>query len=289
MVSATSRRSFLRHAAIAATTACSASSLPALPLSAPEEMRQPRIKLGVCSYSFHKFDRAHVIDFVKQLNTPWLNVKDVSDHLPMKPASATDDALAAYKAAGIELTAAGVIYFPTKDPADIEQKFAYAKKIGVPLIVGSPTRETLPAVEAFVKQYDIRLAIHNHGPEDKEWPSPLDVLKAIEPMDRRIGLCIDVGHTERAGTDVVGAIHKGGARVFDIHMKDLADLSKKESQVAVGDGKMPVRGIFEALNAIGYKGYVDLEYEIQENDPLPGMVKSFAFMRGVLAGMGYAG
>jgi sugar phosphate isomerase/epimerase len=85
----------------------------------------------------------------------------------------------------------------------------------------------------------------------------------------------------------VDAIHKGGARVFDIHMKDLADLSKKESQVAVGDGKMPVRAIFEALNAIGYKGYVDLEYEIQENDPLPGMVKSFAFMRGVLAGMGY--
>ena len=252
-------------------------------------MRQPRIKLGVCSYSFHKFDRAHVIDFVKQLNTPWLNVKDVSDHLPMKPASATDDALAAYKAAGIELTAAGVIYFPTKDPADIEQKFAYAKKIGVPLIVGSPTRETLPAVEPFVKQYDIRLAIHNHGPEDKEWPSPLDVLKAIEPMDRRIGLCIDVGHTARTGTDVVDAIHKGGARVFDIHMKDLADLSKKESQVAVGDGKMPVRAIFEALHAIGYKGYVDLEYEIQENDPLPGMVKSFAFMRGVLAGMGYEG
>ena len=288
MVSATSRRSFLRHAAIAATTACSVSSLPALPLSAPEETRQARIKLGVCSYSFHKFDRAHVIDFVKQLNTSWLNVKDIGDHLPMKPASATDDALAAYKAAGIELTAAGVIYFPTKDPADIEQKFAYAKKIGVPLIVGSPTRETLPAVEPFVKQYDIRLAIHNHGPEDKEWPSPLDVLKAIEPMDSRIGLCIDVGHTARTGTNVVAAIHKGGARVFDIHMKDLADLSKKESQVAVGDGKMPVRGIFEALNAIGYNGYVDLEYEIQENDPLPGMVKSFAFMRGVLAGMGYA-
>jgi sugar phosphate isomerase/epimerase len=63
----------------------------------------------------------------------------------------------------------------------------------------------------------------------------------------------------------------------------------KESQVAVGDGKMPIRGIFEALHAIGYKGYVDLEYEIHEDDPLPGMIKSFAYMRGVLAGMGYEG
>jgi sugar phosphate isomerase/epimerase len=282
MDSATSRRSFLRKAALAA---CAVTASPAISFSAAEDSRQPQIRLGVCSYSFHKFDRAHVIDFVKQLNTPWLNVKDINDHLPITPPSATSDALAAYKAAGIELTAAGVIYFPTSDSADIQQKFEYAKRIGVPLIVGSPTRETLPAVEPFVKQYNIRLAIHNHGPEDKQWPSPLDVLKAVEPMDPRIGLCIDVGHTARTGTDVVQAIHKAGPRLFDLHMKDLADMSKKESQVAVGEGKMPVRGIFEALHAIRYQGFVDLEYEIHEDDPLPGMIESFAYMRGVLAGM----
>ena len=247
----------------------------------------PQIKLGVASYSFHKFDRAHVIEFVKQLNTPYLNAKDVNDHLPMSPVSATEDAVKAYKAAGIELTSAGVIYFASNDRADIQQKFEYAKRAGVSLIVGSPTREVLPAVEAFVKQYDMRLAIHNHGPEDKQWPSPLDILSVISPMDKRIGLCIDVGHTARAGTDPVEAIHKAGPRVFDLHVKDLADLKIKESQVAVGDGKMPIRGIFEALHAIGYKGFVDLEYEIHEDDPLPGMMKSFAYMRGVLAGMGY--
>jgi sugar phosphate isomerase/epimerase len=154
------------------------------------------------------------------------------------------------------------------------------------VIVGSPTQEVLPMMESFVKQYDMRLAIHNHGPEDKEWPSPLDILKAIESTDKRIGLCMDMGHTARAlngsPTAVIDAIHKAGTRLFDVHIKDLADLTKKESQVAVGDGKMPIRGIFEALNAIGYKGYVDLEYEIHDDDPLPGMMKSFAYMRGVL-------
>lgn len=254
---------------------------------AAEKKGKPQIRLGVCSYSFHKFDRAHVIDFMKQLNETRLNAKDVNDHLPMKPAEATDAAVAAYKAAGIELTAAGVIYFPTKDSADIQQKFEYTKRAGVNLIVGSPTREVLPDVESFVKQYDMRLAIHNHGPEDKQWPSPLDILKVIEPMDKRIGLCIDVGHTERAGTNPIEAIHKAGSRLFDVHIKDLADLSVKESQVAVGDGKMPVRGIFEALHEIGYKGNVDLEYEIHDDEPLPGMIKSFAYMRGVLAGMEY--
>jgi sugar phosphate isomerase/epimerase len=207
----------------------------------------------------------------------------------MTPPEGTGLAVSAYRAAGIELTAAGVIYFPTKDSADIEQKFQYATRAGVPLIVGSPTRESLPEVEKFVKQYDIRLAIHNHGPEDKEWRSPFDVLKAIAPLDRRIGLCIDVGHTARTGTDPVEAIRKSGSRVFDVHIKDLADMAVKESQVAVGDGRMPIRGIFEALNAIGYKGNVDLEYEIHEDDPLPGMIKSFAYMRGVLAGMEYEG
>jgi sugar phosphate isomerase/epimerase len=136
-----------------------------------------------------------------------------------------------------------------------------------------------------VKEYDIRIAIHNHGPEDKLWPSPLDVLKAVKNMDSRIGCCIDLGHTARAGTDVVQAIHAAGPRLFNIHIKDLTNFQDKESQVAVGDGIMPVRKIFEALHAIEYRGFVDLEYEVHPDDPMPGVISSFAYMRGVLAGM----
>jgi sugar phosphate isomerase/epimerase len=107
-------------------------------------------------------------------------------------------------------------------------------------------------------------------------------------MDKRIGCCIDVGHTVRAGTDVVEAIRAAGPRLFNMHMKDLADFTAKESQVAVGQGKMPVREIFAELAAIGYKGFVDLEYEIKGDDPMPGVIESIAYMRGVLVGMGYA-
>ena len=114
----------------------------------------------------------------------------------------------------------------------------------LPTAIISPT---LPRVEKFVKEYDIRLAIHNHGPEDKIWASPLDILKAIKGLDPRIGCCIDVGHTVRAGTDVIEAIHAVGPRLFNMHIKDLTSFTDKESQVAVGDGKMPVRKIFEAL------------------------------------------
>jgi sugar phosphate isomerase/epimerase len=103
-----------------------------------------------------------------------------------------------------------------------------------------------------------------------------------------MGCCIDIGHCERAGVDPVQAIHAVGPRLFNLHAKDLTDFTSRESQVAVGEGIIPFRRIFEALIAIGYKGFVDLEYEIHGDDPMPGVTESFAYMRGVLAGMGYA-
>ncbi len=243
--------------------------------------------LGVASYTFRSFPRAQVIEYLKQLKVTTLNAKDVKDHLPMTTPEATTQAVEAYKAAGIKLTAVGTVYFPKDEDEDIRSKFEYAKRAGVSVIVtGDPTLQTLPRIEKFVKEYDIRIAIHNHGPEDKIWPSPLDVLKAVKNMDPRMGCCIDVGHTERAGTDVIQAIHAAGSRLFDVHIKDLTDFTSKESQVTVGDGKMPIRAIFEALLAIKYKGNVDLEYEVHGDDPMPGVMNSFAYMRGVLAGMG---
>lgn len=245
------------------------------------------IRLGIASYTFRKFDQAHLIEFMKELKTPYLNLKDV--HLPMTPADQVATRAAEYRAAGMKLTAAGTIYFPKDEDDDIRAKFEYCKAAGISLIVGAPTHQTLPRVEKFVKEYNIRVGIHNHGTEDKQWPSPLDVLAAVKNMDPRLGCCIDVGHTMRTGTDVVTAIRKAGPRLFDVHMKDLADGKVKESQVAVGQGVMPVRDIFKALIDMKYAGNVDLEYEIFDDNPMPGVMQSFAYMRGVLAGMGYKG
>jgi sugar phosphate isomerase/epimerase len=245
--------------------------------------------LGLCSYTFRNFDRAQLIGFMKQINVLSLNAKDVKNHLPMDPAEEAK-ALDDYHAAGIQLHAIGTVYFPKDEDDDIRSKFEYAKRAGVSVIVaGDPAPETLPRIEKFVKEYDIRFAIHNHGPEDKLWHSPLDVLKVVGNMDPRMGCCIDIGHTVRAGTDVVEAIKQVGPRLFNMHTKDLTSFTAKESQVAVGEGKMPIRRIFETLIAIKYKGFVDLEYEVHGDDPMPGVIASFSYMRGVLAGMGYTG
>jgi len=281
-----SRRSFVQSGSLAAAAACATRGIA---LAEPsEETGSPSpIHLGLASYTFRNFSRAQLIGFMKQLRVDELNAKDTKDHLPMEPAQEAE-ALADYKAAGIKLHAAGAIYFQKDQDDDIRAKFEYCKRAGIGVIVaGDPTPETLPRVEKFVKEYDIRIAIHNHGPEDKVWPSPLDVLKDVKDLDPRIGCCIDVGHTVRAGTDVVEAIRAAGPRLFNMHMKDLDDFHAKESQVAVGEGKMPIREIFHALVQMKYAGFVDLEYEIHGDDPMPGVIESFAYMRGVLTGMGY--
>ena len=286
-----SRRTFLSNAAAAGVAAAipytASASDGTLPAPAQMASKSAPFKLGLASYTFRNFTRAQLIGFMKQLNVTDLNAKDVKDHLPTDPAREAQ-AVSDYTAASIKLHAAGAIYFDKDEDDDIRSKFEYCKRAGIRVIVaGDPSPASLPRVEKFVKEYDIRIAIHNHGPEDKLWQSPLDILKLVKNMDPRIGCCIDVGHTARAGTDVVEAIHEVGPRLFNMHIKDLADMHVKESQVAVGEGRMPVRGIFEALIATNYEGFVDLEYEIHADDPMPGVTSSFAYMRGVLAGMGY--
>jgi sugar phosphate isomerase/epimerase len=281
-----SRRNFVRSGAIVAAAFSASSDMFALAQEGPSAVEASPIRLGLASYTFRNFSRAQMIGFMKHLNVSELNAKDVKDHLPTDPQQEAA-ALADYAAAGLRLHAAGTIYFAIDEDADIRSKFEYCKRAGISVIVaGDPSLETLPRIEKFIKEFDIRVAIHNHGPEDRLWRSPLDVLKAVKGMDPRIGCCIDVGHTARAGTNVVQAINEAGPRLFNLHMKDLTNFQNKESQVAVGDGIMPVRQIFEALIAMRYKGFVDLEYEVHPDDPMPGVISSFAYMRGILAGLG---
>jgi sugar phosphate isomerase/epimerase len=289
MKNALSRRNFVRSSALAAAAFAVPNDAFAIARVTPPSQVASPILLGLASYTFRNFSRAQLISFMKQLNLSAVNLKDVKDHLPLATPEETS-ALADYAAAGIKAHAAGTIYFDKNEDADIRNKFEYCKRAGISVVVaGDPAPETLPRIEKFVREYGIRFAIHNHGPEDKRWHSPLDVLKAVKGLDPRIGCCIDVGHTVRAGTDVVQAIREAGPRLFNIHVKDLSNFQDKESQVAVGEGKMPVPKIFQALAAISYKGFVDLEYEIHPDDPMPGVIASFAYMRGVLAGLGLAG
>jgi len=252
------------------------------------EKRNEGVRLGVASYSLRKFTRAQAIEMVKALGTPYINLKSV--HLPYElPLDELAAARREIGAAGLQIVGGGTITFDADTDDGVRKYFEYAKAAGMPVIVATADPPILPRIERFAKQYDIKVAIHNHGPEDKHFPSPYDVLKHVRNMHPRMGLCIDIGHTVRTGTDVVRAVADAGARLLDMHAKDLLDLTAKGSQCIVGEGAIPIAEIFRQLEAMRFAGYVNLEYEIDADDPLPGMKQSFAYMRGVLAGLGSAG
>jgi sugar phosphate isomerase/epimerase len=242
------------------------------------------LKLGVASYSFREFSRKIAIAGTKKLNTPYINFKDM--HLPLNTNAADMEKFhKEVDKAGLTIMGGGNVTFSKDDEADIRSKFEYAKAAGFPVIVCAPTHETLPKMEKYAKEFNIKIAVHNHGPEDKHFPTPQSVLEVVKNMDPRMGLCIDIGHTARTGADIVASVAEAGPRLHDMHVKDLSDPMKKDSQVPVGDGKLPIPALFRQLKKMNYQGGVMLEYEIDDTDPLPGMIKSFAYMRGVLAGI----
>ena len=242
------------------------------------------IQLGVASYSLREFSRNLAIKTIKQLNVTNVNIKEF--HLPYvaKPED-IDKGRKQFEAAGMKILGGGTVTFAKEDDADIRSYFEYAKRAGMPLMVAAPTLKTLPMLEKFVKEYDIKIAVHNHGPEDKYFPSSRDALALMKNMDPRMGVCCDIGHESRAGKDIVETLEIAGPRLHDMHIKDLKVATGKDSQCDVGDGILPIVAIFKYLKKSKYAGGVMLEYEINGDNPVMGMAKSFSYMRGVLAGL----
>jgi sugar phosphate isomerase/epimerase len=239
------------------------------------------LKIGLASYSMREFPLDQTLAWAKQLNVKYMTFKDV--HVPRTDTPEATRALRAkIEAAGITIMGGGTITIKN-DPAQIKKEFEYAKNAGFPLIYVDPDPAALDTLEQLAKTYDIRVAIHNHGPENKNWPRPQDAYAAVKSRDKRMGLCIDIGHTLRTGTDPVAACRECRDRLYDMHVKDLANKSEKESQVEVGRGIIDFPGLFRTLIEIGYQGQVGLEYEINAKAPLPGVTESLAYMRGVLA------
>jgi sugar phosphate isomerase/epimerase len=240
------------------------------------------LKLGVASYSLREFTLDQALDMARKLGVSYMTFKDV--HLPRTDQPAATRALGAkIRAAGINIMGGGTINLPN-DPAQIEKDFEYAKNAGFPLIFVSPDPAALDTVERLAVSYDIRVAIHNHGPEDKWWPRPQDAYAAIKSRDRRLGLCLDVGHTWRTNTDPVQACRDCQDRLYDMHVKDLKDRTN-HSDTEVGRGSIDFPALIRTLIDIRYQGQVGLEYEINPKDPLPGMIESLAYLRGIVAAL----
>lgn len=279
-----SRRDALKVAATAAAglvlTGARSSAQPARPAAAGHTLT-----LGVASYTLRQLKADAVLSALEALD-----IKSLALHRAHLPWDGTPDECRAvaklFRDKGIGLVASGVVNF-SNDEAAARKSFENAKAIALPVITCKPSLDSFPLLDRLVKEYDIRLAIHNHGPEDNVYPSPRDAWKAVQPYDARIGLCIDVGHTARAGENVPAVIRDCAARLYDVHFKDSLAVpgARRDVPVEVGRGQLDIRGMLVALKEIRYAHVVNFEYEKATANPVIGLAESVGYVRGMLTAM----
>jgi sugar phosphate isomerase/epimerase len=261
--------------------AASASSLygfPAMPVAVNKSVNT--FTIGMAGYTFKEFTVEKTIEMMKRIGVSNLSLKDF--HLPLNSTSEQINAvLEKFKAAGINVYTVGVVYMKTKESVD--QAFEYAKMAGVKMIVGAPDYALLPYVEEKIKTYNIRLAIHNHGPDNPLYPNATDIWNHVKDLDSRIGICIDLGHTIRDGHDPAADILKYKSRIFDIHIKDVDKASKEGTTIEMGRGIINIPKVVETLRKIRYSGSCSLEFEKDMKDPLAGIAESIGYLKGVMA------
>jgi len=104
-------------------------------------------------------------------------------------------------------------------------------------------------------------------------------------MDKRMGLCIDIGHTVRVGADLIASTEKCADRLMDVHMKDVTEAAPRGHGIQVGRGVIDIPPFLRTLRRLNYSGVVSFEYEEEAKDPLPGLAESVGYVRGVWAAM----
>lgn len=277
------RRNFLENAglAIPALSARRYSDQPGRS-ARPQNAKKPKFVLGMASYTFRAFNLDDTLAMTKRLGLGRISFKSM--HLPLESTAEQIRAVVArVREAGLDLYAGGVIYMTAE--AEVRQAFAYAKASGMKMIIGVPNHELLELAERHVKEFDIGLAIHNHGPTDKLYPTPESVMEKIKGLDRRVGLCLDLGHTQRAGVDPSESAERSFDRLLDVHIKDVTASTAEGVPVEIGRGVADIPRFLRTLVRLGYAGTVSLEYEKDESDPLPGAAESIGYVRGALAAL----
>jgi sugar phosphate isomerase/epimerase len=278
----TNRRNFIKATGLG----IAAASVPGLATASVSKSQASKtgfgFKLGVASYSFREFTQEQALDMTLRCGVNQISFKSM--HLPLDSDKETiKKAVELCKQKGVNLYGGGVIYMKSKAEAD--QAFEYAKTAGMKMIVGVPNHDLLDYVEGKVKEYDIMVAIHNHGPGDLVYPSAESAYVLIKNRDKRMGLCIDIGHTKRINRDPEQDLKDFFDRVIDVHIKDVTAADADGKTCIIGRGVINFPSFLKSVVKLGYKGTLSLEYEAEGKDPLPGMMESFGYVKGILAMM----
>jgi len=228
--------------------------------------------MGIQSYSLRGFGGDQAYKTINKLGLHW--VEPFRTHYPPTTnAEAIQKMKAKLDALDISVSAHGVHGF-SKNHQRNEQLFKFAKMAGFRNLSANPSPDSFDSLEKLVEQYDVRIAIHNHGP-GALYDSLEDGLKAVKGRDPRIGFCADLGHYIRSGIKPEDAVEALTGRLYGIHLKDFAEMKKQTRGVILGEGHMDVEAVFKALRKAKFPadGALSLEYEENPKNPIADIEK----------------
>jgi len=277
-----SRRQFFKKAGTGLLALGASSSLPAANLfrirTEPTTRKEDLFKFAIAGWTFNSFKLEPSLEMMERVNMHYLCIK--SFHLPLE---SNEEQIATFhetlKAKGVTGYAVGPISMKTE--AETDQAFEYCKRVGVTMVVGVPEHELLPYIDKKVKEYGFHFAIHNHGYEDKLYPTLESIHLKVKDLDPRIGMCHDIGYSMLMGIDPAAVTIKYSSRIFDIHVKDVTNATAEGKDCELGRGIIDFPAFIRALRTIKYKGMCSLEFEKDDTDPLPGIAESVGYFKGV--------
>ncbi|MDD2437576.1 MAG: sugar phosphate isomerase/epimerase [Massilibacteroides sp.] len=269
-------------------------ALFALPAGAQTKAEKNGWRLGMQSYTFHKFSLVDALEKTKELG-----IKNIEIYPGHKLGGQWGDkvfdfnldattqreikGLAASK--GIKIVGCGV--YVAEKSSDWEKMFKFAKQMDMEFITCEPAHEDWDLVERLAKQYNIKVSVHNH-PKPSEYWTPDNLLKAIEGRSSLIGSCSDVGHWRREGLDQIECLKKLNGRIISLHFKDIAEKKAGEAEqhdVIWGTGILDVKKMLKELKRQNFKGVFSIEYEYNWDNSVPDIKKCIDYFNQVTDGL----
>ena len=245
--------------------------------------------LGPQAYSFRLFTFFEAVDKTRQLGC---HVIEAYPGQPLSPEDKTrfdhnakpetlEKVKAKLKQAGVRMANYGVV--DLKNEADARKVFEFAKAMGIPAITTEPEEETMDMIEKLVKEYNIKVGIHNHpkqpkNPKYKNW-DPNYVLSLVKNRDPRIGATADTGHWDRSGIKPIDALKILEGRIISSHLKDLNEFGPDAHDVPYGKGVSDIKGILDEFRRQHFDGNISMEYEYHWQNSLPEMEQCVEFVR----------
>jgi sugar phosphate isomerase/epimerase len=223
--------------------------------------------VGLQSYTLRGFDVDRALSEIHKLGLG--SVELFEAHFSSKSSDADIEAMKGKtQDLGIRMLGHGVNPF-TADHEANRRWFVFARKAGIRNLSADPTEDAFDSLDKLCEEFQIRIAIHNHGPGAR-YDKIADVLNAVQGRHPLIGACADLGHYIRSAEDPVRAIHLFEGRLFGIHLKDFAEQKARTKGVILGRGHLDVVGVFKALRQVNFPadGCLSLEYEENPQDPL---------------------